>query len=127
MRSSDQLREDLALALTAVKAAEGPILRYFRSEDIGLVHKGDGSPVTLADKAAEAAIREVLEAGSPDCDILGEEEAGADDAQIDALVAERDTARSEKDWERADALRDELTQRGIELLDSPQGTRWRRR
>ena len=60
-------------------------------------------------------------------DILGEDEAGGDDGEIDALVAERDAARSEKDWDRADALRDELTQRGVELLDSPQGTRWRRR
>jgi myo-inositol-1(or 4)-monophosphatase len=74
MRSDDQLRDDLAVALAAVRAAEQPILKYFRSADIGLVHKGDGSPVTLADKAAEAAIREVLQALTPDIDILGEEE-----------------------------------------------------
>ena len=52
--------------------------------------------------------------------------AGDDDAEIDALVAERDAARATKDWSRADAIRDELTARGIELLDSPEGTRWRR-
>lgn len=78
MRSLDQLREDLDLALTAVRAAEEPILRLFRSSAIGLEHKGDGSPVTLADKAAEAAIREVLTAGSPELDILGEEEGSLD-------------------------------------------------
>ena len=59
--------------------------------------------------------------------ILGEEEGGGDDAEIDALVTERDTARGEKDFGRADTLRDELSRRGIELLDTPQGTRWRRR
>jgi cysteinyl-tRNA synthetase len=48
------------------------------------------------------------------------------DAAIDALVAERDAARSARDYARADALRDELAARGIELLDTPQGTRWRR-
>jgi histidinol phosphatase-like enzyme (inositol monophosphatase family) len=78
VRSSDQLQDDLRLALAAVRAAEEPILKYFRSDDIGLVHKGDGSPVTLADKAAEAAIREVLLAGSPEIDILGEEEDSLD-------------------------------------------------
>ena len=50
---------------------------------------------------------------------------GADDAEIDALVAERDAARAAKDWARADQIRDELAERGIELLDSPSGTRWR--
>jgi cysteinyl-tRNA synthetase len=52
---------------------------------------------------------------------------GEDDSEIDALVAERDAARAAKDWARADALRDEIAERGVELLDSPQGTRWRRR
>jgi len=78
MLSSAELKENLGLALRAVRAAEEPILRYFRSTDIGLIHKGDGSPVTLADKAAEAAIRAVLRAGSPDIDILGEEEDSLD-------------------------------------------------
>ncbi|MDH5307634.1 MAG: cysteine--tRNA ligase, partial [Myxococcales bacterium] len=53
--------------------------------------------------------------------------AGADDAEIDALVAERDAARGARDFARADAIRDALSERGIELLDTPQGTRWRRR
>jgi 3'(2'), 5'-bisphosphate nucleotidase len=65
MLSTDQLREHLQLGLRAVAAAEEPILRYFRSQDIGLIHKGDGSPVTLADKAAEAAIRHVLRGERP--------------------------------------------------------------
>ena len=78
MLSTDQLREHLQLGLRAVAAAEEPILRYFRSQDIGLIHKGDGSPVTLADKAAEAAIRHVLRAGTPEFDILGEEEGSLD-------------------------------------------------
>jgi cysteinyl-tRNA synthetase len=53
--------------------------------------------------------------------------AGDDDAEIEALVAQRDEARSARDFARADALRDQLTERDIELLDTPQGTRWRRR
>ena len=83
MRSKEQLQDDLRLALKAVRAAEEPILRYFRSEDVGLIHKGDGSPVTLADQAAEKVIRGVLQQGSPDIDILGEEEGSLDRGPID--------------------------------------------
>jgi cysteinyl-tRNA synthetase len=61
-------------------------------------------------------------------DVLDEAPArGEDDAEIAALVAERDAARAARDFARADALRDQLSQRGIELLDGPEGTRWRRR
>ena len=60
-------------------------------------------------------------------DILGEEDSGGDDAEIETLVVERDAARAAKDFDRADSLRDELSRRGVELLDTPQGTRWRRR
>jgi len=48
------------------------------------------------------------------------------DARIDALVAERDAARAARNWKRADELRAELRALGIELVDSPAGTRWRR-
>ena len=48
------------------------------------------------------------------------------DARIDALVAERDTAREQRDWARADEIRDTLKAEGIVLEDSPSGTRWRR-
>ena len=62
-------------------------------------------------------------------DVLDAPEAasGGDDAEIDVLVAERDAARAAKDFARADAIRDELSARGIELLDGSEGTRWRRR
>ena len=49
-----------------------------------------------------------------------------DDAEIDALVRERDEARAARDFARADALRDELTGRGIKLEDTPNGTVWHR-
>jgi len=52
---------------------------------------------------------------------------GGDDAEIDALVAERDEARRGRDFARADAIRDELAARGIELLDGSETTRWRRK
>jgi cysteinyl-tRNA synthetase len=48
------------------------------------------------------------------------------DEEIDALVHERDAARAARDFARADALRDELTGRGVKLEDTPAGTVWRR-
>lgn len=63
---------DLALAGRLADAAGAAIRPYFRSE-FGLEIKADASPVTLADRAAEAAIRAILEAERPDDGIIGEE------------------------------------------------------
>ncbi|RUO25191.1 cysteine--tRNA ligase [Aliidiomarina minuta] len=59
------------------------------------------------------------------------QEAGASSEDIDvqrieALITERNRARTEKDWAAADAARDALTDMGIVLEDGAQGTRWRR-
>ncbi|RUQ96348.1 cysteine--tRNA ligase [Legionella septentrionalis] len=45
---------------------------------------------------------------------------------IEKLVAERGRARIQKEWARADAIRKELLELGVELEDNPQGTTWRR-
>jgi cysteinyl-tRNA synthetase len=44
--------------------------------------------------------------------------------EIEQCIAERKQVRQEKDFARADAIRDELDAKGIELLDTPQGTNW---
>lgn len=49
-----------------------------------------------------------------------------EDAEIDALVEERLAARKEKNWSRADEIRDLLKARGIVLKDTAEGTRWER-
>ncbi|NOR20621.1 MAG: cysteine--tRNA ligase [Xanthomonadales bacterium] len=51
---------------------------------------------------------------------------GLDDALIDQLIEERNTSRADKNFARADEIRDQLTEMGITLEDVADGTRWRR-
>ena len=51
---------------------------------------------------------------------------GDDDARIQALVDERAAAKNNRDFARADAIRDQLADEGILLEDTPQGVRWKR-
>ena len=48
-----------------------------------------------------------------------------DAAEIEALIEARNQARRDRDFQRSDAIRDELAARGIELEDSRDGTRWK--
>ncbi|MDF1817649.1 MAG: cysteine--tRNA ligase [Immundisolibacteraceae bacterium] len=52
---------------------------------------------------------------------------GLSDEAVEGLIAERLAARSEKAWDRADAIRDELSAAGIVLEDAGAETRWSRR
>ena len=47
-----------------------------------------------------------------------------DQAQIQALIDERLTARKNKDFAQADRIRDKLSEMGIEVKDTPQGAEW---
>ena len=51
----------------------------------------------------------------------------SDSAEIEAAIAARKQAKQNKDFATADSIRDELTAKGIELIDKPGGiTEWRR-
>ena len=55
-----------------------------------------------------------------------EEAAASADPEIDALVEARTAAKKAKNFAEADRIRDELKARGIEIIDTPQGTKWRK-
>ncbi|WP_106495565.1 cysteine--tRNA ligase [Lentibacillus sp. Marseille-P4043] len=48
------------------------------------------------------------------------------DDEIEALIQERVEARKNRDFKRADEIRDDLKEKQIILEDTPQGTRWKR-
>jgi cysteinyl-tRNA synthetase len=74
-------------------------------------------------KSAQGTLRELT-------DVLGlrlQEKQGSSDAeaQVNALIVERDEARKQKQWARSDELRDQLKEMGVTIEDSKDGTKWR--
>jgi cysteinyl-tRNA synthetase len=45
--------------------------------------------------------------------------------EINRLIKEREEARRNKDWEKADTVRDELAQKGFEVVDTAKGPVWK--
>lgn len=66
---SDEL---MAFANTLADTARNVVRPYFRTR-LDIVDKADESPVTIADRNAEAAMRELIETAYPDHGIFGEE------------------------------------------------------
>lgn len=57
---------------------------------------------------------------------LEEKQGSSDqDAQVNALIAERTEARKQKQWARSDEIRDQLKEMGVTIEDSKDGTTWR--
>ncbi|MCR5784808.1 MAG: cysteine--tRNA ligase [Eubacterium sp.] len=80
-------------------------------------------------ESSEAFIAQLMARIEALCDILGiitvkkQEEL---DFDIDALIAERQAARKEKNFARADEIRDELLAKGIILEDTREGVKWKK-
>ena len=55
-----------------------------------------------------------------------EEAAASADPEIDALVAARTEAKKAKNFGEADRIRDRLKEMGVEIIDTPQGAKWRK-
>lgn len=73
MTTRPPAKDLLPFALEVVAAAGELTQSYFRSNDLEVVAKADGSPVTVADQSAERQIRDAILETFPDDAIMGEE------------------------------------------------------
>jgi cysteinyl-tRNA synthetase len=91
-----------------------------------------GGPVVAPARAAFALVAEALGLlASGTADFIEEVKVkrlaalGLSRADIEAAVAARQTHRAEKRWDEADALRKQLEDQGVMIMDGPEGSRWR--
>ena len=85
--------------------------------------------ITVTKESAAAYIRSVKELLEKLLEVLGihaERKEESLDARVEALIEERQTARKEKNYARADEIRAELTAMGILLEDTKEGVKWKR-
>jgi len=78
-------------------------------------------------KGDARAFTEAIERMNQVFAVFGKGEKLSLDREVEKLIDERIQARARRDFQRADAIRKELEDRGIVLEDSPTGTRWRRK
>ena len=83
----------LAVARQAAEAAAGVIARHYRTA-LSVETKADQTPVTAADREAEAAIKQVLRAAFPDHALYGEEEGREGEGDFLWLIDPIDGTRS---------------------------------
>lgn len=85
--------------------------------------------ITVTEESSAAYITRVKELLEKLLDVLGlvaERKEENLDARVEALIAERQAARREKNFVRADEIRNELTAMGILLEDTKEGVKWKR-
>ena len=75
----------------------------------------------------QAAVVEAIAKFDSVLGIFGPEENEILDDDIDALIAERQDARHNREFARSDEIRDLLAKRGIILEDTKDGVRWKRK
>jgi len=80
---------------------------------------GQGAAAAVSNRLQE--LDEVLGVMNPPLAATTREE------EVEAKVQAREEARRRRDWSAADEIRQELSQQGVEITDTPGGPRWRRR
>jgi len=115
-----------AMLRNAVGAGEAMKVREFiRSVDSVLAIKPDALSTQLPD-ALSARAKESIHVRDDAAGIAvgGQEEISLE--EIREKMELRETARSRKDFEEADRLRDELLSRGVQIEDTKEGPRWKK-
>jgi histidinol-phosphatase len=116
------LDADLAFALSLADDADAIALPRFRATDLRVDTKPDLTPVSEADSAVEARLRERLERERPGEAVLGEEEGGTDESGwiVDPIDGTRNYTRGIPVWATLIAFADRVA-----VVSAPAlGRRW---
>jgi cysteinyl-tRNA synthetase len=98
--------------------------------DRGEFRQGDAAPVLAALESFDAIFAVLHDDDGEKLRALGlaPDSPPLSDADIEALVTERQSARKRRDFAASDRIRDQLAQRGVILEDSRDGgVRWKRK
>jgi cysteinyl-tRNA synthetase len=110
--------------LVSAKDAEATLALLAKFDSVFAVLKDNDADHTRAALAwAEAEGR--MDEASPEV-VAKFGAAGLSDADVEALVAERTLAKKQRNFGRADAIRNDLLAKGVVLEDSKDGVRWKR-
>ena len=106
------------------KALEAEVLEYVKKYENSME-----DDFNTADAIASAFVQYLFDTIVHLSDVLGlivNKVAEILDKEIEKLIEERQTARKEKNFKRADEIRDELAAMGIILKDTREGVQWKR-
>ena len=87
------------------------------------------SNITVDEKASYDYAKSVIDEIEQLCGVLGIETEKKEemlDEEIEAMIEERQQARKNKDFKKADEIRDALLEKGIQLKDTREGVKWSR-
>jgi len=109
----------------------GAVLAGDRERVLAVLEKFDAVFAVIADHDAEptkaalawAESQGLLDKIAPELLVRD----GLSDAEVEALIAERNTARKQRNFRRSDEIRDELAAKGIVIEDAKDGVRWKRK
>lgn len=84
----------------------------------------------VSETRSKAIVSYAIEKFDELCDVLGllyNRKSNTLDEAVEALIEQRQAARKAKNFAEADRIRDQLTEMGILLKDTPQGVQWSRK
>ncbi|MPM08521.1 Cysteine--tRNA ligase [bioreactor metagenome] len=99
--------------------AIGVLFELVRQVNIRL----EGTPT----KAFAKACRDMIGEFTNVLGLLYHRKTGGLDSQVEAMIEERQAARKSKNFAEADRIRNALADMGVELMDTPQGVKWKKK